>query len=128
MSEPNKANIRKWVEALRSGEYKQGRGQLRVGDSFCCLGVACEISGVSQWSGRFYGDDGDYEDAVLPESVGRWLGVDGDNIAVDARFVEHGAPRSSFVLTELNDVRRLSFSQIADAIEATYLTEAGDPS
>lgn len=32
-----------WIEALRSGDYKQGRNQLRRDDKFCCLGVACEV-------------------------------------------------------------------------------------
>lgn len=33
----------KWVEALRSGEYKQGQGRLNDRDLFCCLGVLCEV-------------------------------------------------------------------------------------
>lgn len=33
----------KWVGALRSGKYKQGRGALHRGDKFCCLGVLCEV-------------------------------------------------------------------------------------
>lgn len=33
-----------WVAALRSGEYKQGRHQLRSPDNdFCCLGVLCNL-------------------------------------------------------------------------------------
>ncbi len=36
----------KWVEALRSGRYKQGRRKLRVGDEYCCLGVLCDIAGT----------------------------------------------------------------------------------
>jgi hypothetical protein len=39
----------KWVEALRSGEYKQTKGTLRDGDSFCCLGVLCDITQHGQW-------------------------------------------------------------------------------
>lgn len=31
-----------WVEALRSGRFKQGRYHLRpTADAFCCLGVLC---------------------------------------------------------------------------------------
>jgi hypothetical protein len=42
---------RKWVEALRSGRYKQGRGVLRSSDDeFCCLGVACDLFGEEEWS------------------------------------------------------------------------------
>lgn len=30
----------KWLDALRSGEYKQGKGRLRDGNgAYCCLGV-----------------------------------------------------------------------------------------
>lgn len=32
-----------WVTALRSGEYKQGTGQLNYSGHFCCLGVLCEV-------------------------------------------------------------------------------------
>lgn len=40
---------RKWVEALRSGKYKQGRGQLKdTQDQYCCLGVACIIVGYTK--------------------------------------------------------------------------------
>lgn len=35
----------KWVEALRSGEFKQGMKRLRHGGRHCCLGVLCEIMG-----------------------------------------------------------------------------------
>lgn len=41
-------NQEKWLQALESGEYKQGRALLYKVDQdddkyFCCLGVACEI-------------------------------------------------------------------------------------
>lgn len=33
----------KWITALRSGEYRQGRGSLREHDAYCCLGVLCDL-------------------------------------------------------------------------------------
>lgn len=48
----NATEKRKWVLALRSGEYKQGLAFLRHspphgGETFCCLGVAaCAIREV----------------------------------------------------------------------------------
>ena len=34
----------KWLSALRSGNYKQGAGQLISKDrEYCCLGVACHL-------------------------------------------------------------------------------------
>jgi hypothetical protein len=42
-------NLKKWIDALRSGEYKQAVGalaqQIPEGIGFCCLGVACVIRG-----------------------------------------------------------------------------------
>ena len=55
----------KWLNALRSGEYKQGYGGLCDGTQFCCLGVLAHIQGMSrEWlernSGSIYdfGQDG----------------------------------------------------------------------
>lgn len=37
----------KWIAALRSGDYKQGKGALRKkDDTYCCLGVLCAILGI----------------------------------------------------------------------------------
>ena len=53
-----KKDLRKWVKALRSGEYTQAGGRLCVsyegggGEekfSFCCLGVACDIFLDADW-------------------------------------------------------------------------------
>lgn len=43
-----KAIKKRWLEALRSGEYKQGRNYLKATDKngvdrFCCLGVLCDL-------------------------------------------------------------------------------------
>jgi hypothetical protein len=38
----------KWVTALRSGDYNQGRRSLKKNGLYCCLGVLCEIGGVKQ--------------------------------------------------------------------------------
>jgi hypothetical protein len=45
--------VRKWIEALRSGEYDQGLGELYTRDpslvkpAYCCLGVLQEIAPAS---------------------------------------------------------------------------------
>ncbi|MES2627260.1 MAG: hypothetical protein V4628_18380 [Pseudomonadota bacterium] len=36
-----------WLQLLESGEYSQGKGCLRSGDRYCCLGVACIAAGKS---------------------------------------------------------------------------------
>ena len=61
-------NLRKrWVAALRSGEYEQGKERLRSGgDEYCCLGVLCDIvindsllNGTDRylWDGRPYSEE-----------------------------------------------------------------------
>lgn len=45
---------RRWVEALTSGEYRQGTRALKkwVGseERYCCLGVLCDLSGLGKWT------------------------------------------------------------------------------
>lgn len=41
---------KKWLEALRSGKYEQGRLFLKnLSGKYCCLGVACDISNNGKW-------------------------------------------------------------------------------
>ena len=74
-------NQEKWLEALESGGYNQTTGRLarRSNDGsvrYCCLGVACDISGITKWEAA---DDGVFRYAQqtdeLPPSVMKWLGV-----------------------------------------------------
>jgi len=37
---------KKWVDALRSGKYEQGRGYLCNEGLYCCVGVLAEIKGI----------------------------------------------------------------------------------
>lgn len=43
--------VRRWIVALRSGAYKQGKDMLRKGQEFCCLGVACDLYDPEGWAG-----------------------------------------------------------------------------
>lgn len=76
---------KKWTEALRSGRFDQGAGQLRdLSDNYCCLGVLCQIAveeGVIP-PAQVAGDGSDYAygnpsvldtaTGVLPLSVQEW--------------------------------------------------------
>ncbi len=74
--------MKKWVAALRSGDYKQGKGQLRKEvdgvNSFCCLGVLCNLHAMehpeiakNELSPRSYLGDSEY----LPAQVQDWAGM-----------------------------------------------------
>lgn len=42
----------KWIDALRSGEYKQTKGTLRDTNGHCCLGVLCDVAKPPEWDGE----------------------------------------------------------------------------
>lgn len=106
-----------WVEALRSGKYQQALDDLRDNTgAMCCLGVACEISGLGQWdgSGRYVTDHDRHSGELNPNSdMTDWLGL--ANGAGSFGSVNEHDRRES--LAHLNDTGK-SFSEIADIIEA----------
>jgi len=126
--EPNRENIKKWVDALLSDEYKQGGGALAqsVNDhiEYCCLGVACEVAlanGIelikAPVTNETHTIEYDAEGAVLPHKVQEWLGLSSDPIIEDTSF---GHPISAI---NANDSRNWTFRQIAEAITAKYLED-----
>jgi hypothetical protein len=48
----NKRFKKRWLKALRSGDYKQARNSLHNEVGFCCLGVATDICDPGCWSKR----------------------------------------------------------------------------
>ena len=92
----------KWVAALRSGQYKQGRGRLRQEDKYCCLGVLCDLSPIGTWESVESGIVYFGADVLTPNAVDEWACLYGSQIAT---------------LATLNDEGK-SFSEIADYIEA----------
>lgn len=68
-----------WTDALDSGKYKQGQGNLRTDNEYCCLGVLCELAAQRDICNRVRHDDGNfvYDGKVgfLPASVMNWAGL-----------------------------------------------------
>lgn len=71
-----------WVKALESGEYKQGKGQLRdIENNFCCLGVLCNLHAQTHpKTAAKQINIGEYCEMTgfLPENVIRWSGMSSD--------------------------------------------------
>lgn len=110
MSTVNEVNMAKWIVALRSGKYRQGLRQLRNGDAFCCLGVACDISDLGAWRGTFYTTNVGASEITLPAPVSAWLGTtDNPEVDHDLRCVS------------ANDNLHWDFNHIAAALEGTHL-------
>lgn len=92
----------KWVDALRSGKYEQGRFALRRNGKFCCLGVLADIIAPDEWV-MAGGNDVDKflfrgDGSVLPRDI---ISTDKSNDLVGMNDDEVG----------------LSFPKIADYIE-----------
>jgi hypothetical protein len=71
-----------WIKALRSGNYQQAQGALRVNNTFCCLGVLCDLHAKAtgkRWRNRDGGYSYSGASAVLPEVVIRWAGLTDDD-------------------------------------------------
>lgn len=112
-----------WIPALLSGAFLQTSDQLRFGDEYCCLGVACELLydkvespieltrapvGSGDYSLRSY--EYNHQSQVLPHEVSDLLGI---------------SPSGYIVWTETNNITALTlmndgsyeFSDIAHVLE-----------
>lgn len=111
-----KSIAKKWVAALRSGQYAQGVGNLREGGAFCCLGVLCDlhstITGKGQWDGGEYHAGCESDCMVPPDNVCEWAGMQENNPDMESDYI---------TLAEMNDAGA-SFAEIADKIEANWET------
>jgi hypothetical protein len=99
---------KKWVAALRSGEYKQGQRGLRSRvdneDRFCCLGVLCDLIDSTKWRGVVYAAGEDYEERLsyVPDAIAASIGLSSDDQHELARLNDSG----------------YSFAHIAEVIES----------
>lgn len=114
-----------WVDALRSGEYTQGKQALKftkAGKCYhCCLGVLCELYdkyNEEKLVQDIYNTMKDttpvvsfnMETEFLPEAVRKWAGLDN----LRGRFSYHMGEACCLMI--MNDMG-CSFEQIADVIE-----------
>lgn len=123
-------NAQKWVAALRSGDYKQGKGVLHsvTRDTWCCLGVAADLF-CKENPGEVVRSETAglevfqrYSVTSLPPVIQDWLGLAGalgDYAGRRALAFDNDSPTAS-----------LTFEQIADLIESEppglfVKTEAG---
>lgn len=117
----------RWVAALRSGRFVQGRLRLTtVRDDVtrhCCLGVLCELAleaGVELTVKERELSTGarrrtyDNITSYPPDAVLAWAGLDVPDPSVTVPF--DGVGRS-FRLSDLNDDLYWTFTQIADVVE-----------
>lgn len=123
-------NAKKWIAALRSKDFAQGREVLHneATDTYCCLGVLCEVyqrevgglqlqtvSGQSLELKRMFPVTAYNTNAFfLPGCVQEWVGLATPH--GDYYTGPHGTGLQS--LSEDNDIHGLNFYEIADTIES----------
>jgi hypothetical protein len=102
-----------WIDALESGKYPQGTGELQnTKGEFCCLGVLCDIlpDELARWETKTPFDT-TYNMVVTPitktQSFTKFPYALADEI---------GLTRQSDLIT-LNDSARKSFTEIAQWIK-----------
>jgi hypothetical protein len=138
----NKDVARRWVDALRSGKYKQTTHRLAIernGEvSYCCLGVLCELAvedGVipPKTPRDYYGEyefDGDVSIPSLAVQEWSGLGKTGEDDYFVVPLTEEARERigvqgdySTGHLPTLNDYLGFTFEDIANLIEHAYLND-----
>ena len=109
---------KKWVAALRSGDYKQGQGHLKGGDGFCCLGVLCDLHskevdhyGWQEQQGGVYSYQG--RTGTITNEVSGWadLPVSNDTCGILVSMNDGGGDYA---------LDGKDFNYIADYIEKNY--------
>jgi hypothetical protein len=120
-----------WLNALRSGEYAQGKGRLeRINDEgvseYCCLGVLCDLAAKAGITQRFdppaetrvayYGFNYDNFPPIMVWEG--WAGLPRDNPMVTVPDPNNPELSRVYSLAELNDEQGYTFAQIADVVEA----------
>lgn len=108
----NKTIRDEWVARLRSGEYEQGRGNLRYEDKFCCLGVLCDLAADHGIIPKERRDTRNYykitnPSALLPSPVYRWA-----EVSMVGEYAGGSVARD-------NDEGK-TFAEIADIIERNF--------
>ncbi len=107
----NKKFKRKWVNALRSGKYKQGDSYLfdSTNNTHCCLGVACAISNITKEQIEFV----NFIDSDIVRFNAETLNAS-DKAALNALSKDQDLQDK---LANFNDGHKLSFKWIASWIE-----------
>jgi hypothetical protein len=112
----NQDLLKKWIQALRSGEYKQGRNFLNREDEFCASGVLCDVyakeNGIKWKKSRYDNKNNEIlgMSRVIPKKIKKLLMDEDESLTI----LYDGQERQ---INYLNDHETLSFEEIADMLE-----------
>lgn len=116
------------VDALRSDRFQQNIGSLRSEDGkrHCCLGVATQVAldaglVVDESNRDHAAEPWNQGYQVMCQAVHKWYGFNTGNPYL-AGMVD-GKLKPPTAASLWNDELNANFDEIADAFEATYITE-----
>lgn len=105
----------KWLEALRSGQHKQAKGELFRDKGYCCLGVLSLVQGRLTYVGDRARDGG-----ANCSAFGLFVGLDPTNpVAFVEKYCVIDTDYTKRVLASLND-HGATFAELADVIEYAF--------
>jgi hypothetical protein len=109
----DKFMLEEWPNALESGEYEQGKGQLYDDGKYCCLGVACDLLAKKNLlRGRVWQKHG-----CLPDRAVKLLGISDDGAYLRPKSKNLDAINTTLV--DDND-SGVSFEKIAQKIRLAW--------
>ena len=104
-----------WLAALRSGEFEQTTMEMRSGNAYCCLGVACELYRLTYGEGHWKKtDSADFYFSIGRENTGGLLPV---RVKDALGLTDINGHFDGSNLARIND-RGATFVEIADIIES----------
>lgn len=128
-----------WAKALKSGEYKKGRGYLKKKNEkgktqYCCLGCLLDVNG---YKGKIEDDHFKFgtnweEESIMPIEYTNKFGINENGELTELgrkEFKKMFKKRDDYSnLTEINDATKLSFRDIGSFIDAAanHLKETGE--
>jgi hypothetical protein len=123
----NIENLHRWTDALRSGDFEQGKGFLMPApNTFCCLGLGAKLAGceVTRRADGIYLLDaepmlptaafGEWLDVPMPHAGHFYVDIEGTS-RLAGRFANYTGNLAES-LSHLND-HGATFTEIADVID-----------
>lgn len=126
--EDDGGRIRRYVAALRSGEWTQAVGLLSYRGTYCCLGVACEVAiedGMPLMRERYMGEVSAYgmpgsrtHRSTPPMELRQWYGFWGEN---------NHETRASVPKVKIHHSTLARFLSVADQMRAEAMDREWSP-
>lgn len=116
LSKTDLSQLERWILALRSGKYKQGKNELYnpKKDVYCCLGVLCKVNKTPVLN-----DAGNTVGVPAQIRTSTKFASNVNGLFAETEIIVGAGTNNT--LTHLNDNMHASFDEIADLLELTFI-------